>query len=196
MFLTCENRSWELDLNLGTKLRAVREQHGLTQRQLAKRAGITNASISLIESGRTNPLVGNLKRLLDGIPMSLAEFFAMEHPEEEAKNKVFFPAGELTEIGRDKISFQQVGFDLTKMAIQILHERYAPGADTGKILLRHEAEEGGIVISGKIEVTVGRQKRVLKAGDAYYFNSRIPHRFRNAGPEDCMIVSACTPPSV
>ena len=185
-----------MDLNLGTKLRAVREQHGLTQRQLAKRAGITNASISLIESGRTNPLVGNLKRLLDGIPMSLAEFFAMEDPEEAAKNKVFFPAGELAEIGRDKISFQQVGFDLTKMAIQILHERYAPGADTGKILLRHEAEEGGIVISGKIEVTVGRQKRVLKAGDAYYFNSRIPHRFRNAGPEDCMIVSACTPPSV
>ncbi len=185
-----------MDLNLGTKLRAVREQHGLTQRQLAKRVGITNASISLIESGRTNPLVGNLKRLLDGIPMSLAEFFAMEHPEEAAENKVFFPAGELAEIGRDKISFQQVGFDLTKMAIQILHERYAPGADTGKIPLRHEAEEGGIVISGKIEVTVGRQKRVLKAGDAYYFNSRIPHRFRNAGPEDCMIVSACTPPSV
>ena len=84
-----------MDLNLGTKLRAVREQHGLTQRQLAKRVGITNASISLIESGRTNPLVGNLKRLLDGIPMSLAEFFAMEHPEEAAENKVFFPAGEL-----------------------------------------------------------------------------------------------------
>jgi mannose-6-phosphate isomerase-like protein (cupin superfamily) len=35
----------------------------------------------------------------------------------------------------------------------------------------------------------------LEPGDAYYFDSRLPHRFRNVGEEECEVVSACTPPS-
>ena len=185
-----------MTLDIGPKLKAIREQQNLTQRQLAKKAGVTNASISLIESGRTNPSVGNLKRVLDGIPMSLAEFFAMDDPELTPEGKVFFPAEELVEIGRGKVSYRQVGGDLRGKALQILHERFAPGADSGKILLSHNSEEGGIVISGRMELTVGKQQRILEAGDAYYFDSHIRHRFRAVGDEECVIVSACSPPSV
>ena len=69
-----------MDASVGARLRMVRERHGLSQRELARRAGVTNATISLIESDRTNPSVGSLKRVLDGIPMGLAEFFALEMP--------------------------------------------------------------------------------------------------------------------
>jgi mannose-6-phosphate isomerase-like protein (cupin superfamily) len=79
--------------------------------------------------------------------------------------------------------------------VQILHERYAPGADSGKAMLRHDSEEGGVVISGRIELTVGERRRVLAPGEAYYFDSRQPHRFRNPFEEECIVVSACTPPS-
>ncbi len=61
-------------------------------------------------------------------------------------------------------------------------------------MLSHESEEGGIVLNGRIEITVGDQQRVLGPGDAYYFDSRVPHRFRNVGNEACEIISACTPP--
>jgi mannose-6-phosphate isomerase-like protein (cupin superfamily) len=63
------------------------------------------------------------------------------------------------------------------------------------MLLQHNAEEGGVIIRGALEVTVGTVTRVLKPGDAYYFNSNIPHRFRNVGDKECELVSACTPPS-
>ena len=62
-------------------------------------------------------------------------------------------------------------------------------------MLRHASEEGGVVQRGRLEVTVGDQRRVLGPGDAYYFNSRLPHRFRTVGEEVCEVVSACTPPS-
>lgn len=188
------NRVPGMSLNIGGRLRLVRQQHGLSQRELARRAGVTNATISLIESNGINPSVGSLKRVLDGIPMGLSEFFAFEVEEEEDR-KVFFPANELVEIGRGGISYRQVGVDLTGRALQILEERYAPGADTGKILLRHEGEEGAVVITGRLEVTVGDQKRTLGPGDAYQFDSRLPHRFRNTGDEPCLVISACTPPS-
>ena len=50
-----------------------------------------------------------------------------------------------------------------------------------------------MVVRGKVELTVGGQTRVLEAGDAYYFSSATPHRFRNVGREVCEIISASTP---
>ena len=181
-----------MQFDLGTRIRAVRKMHGLSQRRLAKRAGVTNGTISLIEQNKISPSVGSLKKVLDGIPMSLADFFSNEVV---PRGQIFFTAGELVELARGAVSYRQVGRDITSRALQILHERYAPGADTGEAMLRHEAEEGGVVVRGTLEVTVGDQRQVLGPGDAYYFDSRLPHRFRNIGDEECEVVSACAPPS-
>jgi mannose-6-phosphate isomerase-like protein (cupin superfamily) len=91
------------------------------------------------------------------------------------------------------MSFRQVG-DPRAHNLQILHERYEPGADTGETMLEHPSHEGGVVISGALEVTVGDKVRILQAGDAYLFDSRVPHRFRNISEKPCIVVSACTPP--
>jgi mannose-6-phosphate isomerase-like protein (cupin superfamily) len=133
--------------------------------------------------------------------MSLSEFFSTESA---SPSQMFFRASELPEInparafpnrtGARAISLRQVG-DSTRHTIQMLHERYAPGADTGPDPIRHEAEEAGVVIAGSIEITVGAQTETLGEGDAYIFDSSLPHRFRNTGDEECVIVSACTPPS-
>ncbi|MBP7339187.1 cupin domain-containing protein [Niveispirillum sp.] len=179
-------------LDIGGRLRHLREAAGLSQRMLAKRAGITNSTISLVESGRSNPSVGQLKRILDAIPIGLAEFFAMEWVRDESP---FHAAADLIEIGRGPISYRQVGRTMIGRQLQILSECYQPGADTGRIPLRHDGEEGGVVISGHLEVTVDGQKRVLGPGDAYSFGSNRPHRFRCIGDEPARVVSACTPPT-
>src|ERR1041384_3598619 len=88
-------------VDIGGRLRHLRMLHGLSQRALAKRAGVTNSTISLIESNGTNPSVGALKRILDGIPVGLAEFFALEP---ETRRKIFYRAEELTEVGKKPIS--------------------------------------------------------------------------------------------
>ncbi len=178
--------------DVGARLRAVRTLRGLSQRALAKRCGVANATISLIETGAISPSVGSLKRILDGIPMGLSEFFGLKLTDQE---QVFFNASELVEIGEGPISYRQILPDLTGRSLQILHERYQPRADTGRVLLAHEGHEGGIVIRGRLEVHVGNAHRVLGPGDAYYFDSRKPHRFRNVGNEVCEVVSACTPPT-
>ncbi|HXH04708.1 MAG TPA: cupin domain-containing protein [Candidatus Competibacteraceae bacterium] len=178
------------ELDVGTRLRLVRESRGLSQRELARRAGVTNGTISLIEQNKNSPSVASLKKVLDGIPMTLAEFFALDMPPRE---QIFFRADQLLEITRGQIVFRQVG-DMRGRNLQILHERYQPHADTGKAMLRHDSEEGGIILQGHIEITVGEERCVLGPGDAYYFDCRLPHRFRNVGEEVCELISACTPP--
>jgi len=180
----------ESGLDLGARLKFIRLQAGISQRELARRAGVTNATISLIESNQNSPSVASLRKVLSGIPMAMSDFFALEAPEQD---KVFFSAEELLPIAQGQVNFLQVG-DTRKHNLQILYERYKPGADTGKSMLQHESEEGGMVIEGEIELTVGERKKVLKKGDAYLFDSRVPHRFRNISTEECVVISACTPP--
>ena len=181
-----------MSLDVGTHLKAVRQMYGLSQRELAKRAGVTNGLISLIEQNRVSPSVSSLKRVLDGIPMALADFFTLDLA---GKPQVFFPKAELTDIGFGAVELRLVGGRLGKRSMSVLHERYASHADTGEEMLSHAGEEGGVVIKGRIELTVGVDSQVLEAGDAYYFKSSLPHRFRNPDRDECEIVSASSPPS-
>jgi len=179
--------------DIGTRLRRLRQVYGLTQRELARRAGVTNGAISLIEQNRVSPSISSLKKILDGVPLSLADFFTLDF---SAADSVFFTAAELSEIafGPD-ISMRMVGNRIKDRALQMLLETYQPGADTGEEMLRHNGEECGIVVTGTLLVTVGAQEKLLNPGDAYYFRSDTPHRFRNPGPEPCTLISANSPPS-
>ena len=179
-------------MDLGARLRFVRTARNLSQRELAKRTGVTNSTISLIESGDMNPSVGTLKRVLDGIPVTLGEFFSLVP---EGDEKIFYRANELLTFEQDGVVFRQVGAPSCRRTLQILREHYAFGADTGAAVYAHEGEEGGFVLQGRIEITVGERQEILEPGDAYHFDSRQPHRFRCLSSEGCEIISACTPPT-
>ena len=177
---------------VGERLRSLRHRHALSQRELARRSGVTNSMISLIEQNKTSPSVSLLKKILSGFPLSLADFFA--GVENDAPQPIFFAAHQQKIMSNSGIRFRQLGDRLSGRSMQIMHESYAPGADTGETMLTHESEEGGFIVRGRIEVTVGHQRTVLGPGDGYYFDSRLPHRFRNMGHEACELVSACSPP--
>lgn len=180
------------EVDIGSRLRRAREKAGLSQRVLAKRAGITNSTISLMESNGTNPSIGALKRVLDAMSVSLSDFFAMD---ETSHHQSFYRGPELTEIGKGLVSLRQVGRSMAGRRLQILSETWQPGADTGKISLTHEGEEGGVVVSGFLEITVDDERCILGPGDAYSIDSTRPHRLRCVGDEPARCISACTPPN-
>jgi transcriptional regulator with XRE-family HTH domain len=180
-------------MNVGKQLRAVRTAFGLSQRELAKRAGVTNGMISLIEQDRVSPSVGSLQKVLSAFPMTMAEFFTRDM---EGREEVVFRAEELPDVGTDNIHYRLVAAARRDRKMSILWESYEPDSDTGEDLLSHDGEEGGVVVEGQLELTVGGKTWVLGPGDAYYFDSRLPHRFRNTGDVRARIVSANAPPTI
>ena len=181
-----------MDQEIGRRLKDIRTRMRLSQRQLARQSGVANATISQIEAGKLNPTVSMLKRVLDGIPINLSEFFGDEF---ESESQVFFRTGELTEIADGGVSFMQVGANLHNKAVQMIKECYQPGAGTGRHAITHDGEECGIILCGRLRVSVGEQTAVLRAGEAYYFKSDQPHQFHNPGNEPCELISACSPPT-
>jgi transcriptional regulator with XRE-family HTH domain len=177
---------------IGPRLRRLRTRLRLSQRELARRAGVSNATISMIEADRVSPSVSALRQVLSALDVGVADFFAEA---EEPAGQIVYRADEFTEIAGGAVSYRQVGANLKGRALQMIHERYKPGAQSGAKMLSHEGEEAGLVIKGLLGLEVDGRRYELKAGDAYVFDSRKPHAFRNLGGEDLVVVSACTPPT-
>lgn len=184
----------------GQRLRTLREYFGLSQRQLAELAQVPNGLISMVETNKSSPSVSSLRKILGGLGITMSEFF---EPDAPTVDQVFFtpdqtrdltsPLFSTAQSSGGKVELRQVG-DARRFNLQILNETYEPGADTGEVMLEHFGSEGGVVVSGEIEVTVGAQSRVLKAGDSFLFSSSLPHRFRNISDRPAVMISACTPP--
>lgn len=179
-------------IDIGDRLKTIRQMYNLSQRELSRRAGVTNSTISLIEQNRVSPSVDNLKKVLEGFPMSLIDFFTMDMKPKQAS---FFSREDLVELSDGGSSLLLVGATRKERKLRVLHETYPPGGGSGDDMISHEGEEAGIITKGSIELTVGNEVRVLKEGEAYYIDSLIPHCFRNIGDEECQIVSAATPPN-
>src|SRR3974390_561792 len=120
-----------MDLDVGAKLRALRQLHGLSQRELAKRAGVTNGMISLIEQNRVSPTVSSIKKVLDGIPMGLAEFFALDLA---ATPAVFYPRAEQVTVSTSPFERQLLAASRTPRALSVVRDRLAPGAASSDAL--------------------------------------------------------------
>ncbi|MER8710239.1 cupin domain-containing protein [Mesorhizobium sp. M1088] len=178
---------------IGSKLRELRRRRDLGVRELASRSGLSHSTISLIERDRMSPSIDTLGAILDALGTTLTGFFS--DLQSSLPYSPFYASADLVEIGKiDTISYRVIGLDHPNRQLLLLHERYAPRADSGEEFT-HAAQEAGMVLSGTVEVTVGNQRRVLKPGDGYYFDSRLPHRFRNLHDGHSEILSAITPPT-
>lgn len=181
------------DLAIGVRLRTVREAAGLSQRELAKRAGVTNSTISLIEQESHAPSLASLHRILTALPISLADFFALPVSQ---KNALFYGAKDLAVVSRGDVDLRVLGSERRDKKLQLFIERYRPGAGTGDEPLVYEGETAVIVIKGIIEVEAEGEVHRITEGGGYQLFGRVPYRLRNAGRTVAVVACACTPPII
>ncbi|MCW8194155.1 helix-turn-helix domain-containing protein [Proteobacteria bacterium 005FR1] len=181
-----------MNSDVGARMLVLRKLNGWSQRQLAKRAGVPHSAISMIEHGQVSPSINSLQKVLDGVPMTLAEFFALDL---DMQIRVFFrheDISNLSESGITRASIQGKGGD---QAVCTVHEIYPPGSDTGEEPLINNGEMIGFISAGSLEVTIGGESELLKAGDGFHFERRRPHRFRNLGKKTAELVATLVPAS-
>jgi transcriptional regulator with XRE-family HTH domain len=189
------------DLSLGAKIRQHRKARSLTLTELAEQCDISPSFLSQIERDQANPSVATLHTIAEVFGLTLATFF-----EEPGRNNSYHPPTEISakvvRANQRKILIypgsgirnELLSPDLQR-DIQMMWVVIPPGADTGDVPLVHEGEECGFVLQGQVEVWVGDEHFLLGPGDAIYQSSTVPHRSRNVGPTDAIIVVAITPPS-
>jgi len=175
---------------VGSRLKALREDKGFSQRELARRAELTHTTIAAIEGGRIDPSLGTLRKILSACGVRMGDFF-----QQGVAPKAVLSREQVTTISSGGVHMRYVAPRIADRLLEITQELYDAGADTGEDLLTHEGQEGGIIIRGTFELTLGDAVHTLRPGDSYYFASTIPHRFRNVGTEQGEIINAASPPT-
>jgi transcriptional regulator with XRE-family HTH domain len=181
------------DLAVGARLRSLREKMGLSQRELAKRAGVTNTTISLIEQEAHAPSLASLHRILSAVLISMADFFALPASQQ---NAIFNSAADMMVVSRGAADLRVLAPERRDKSLQMFLERYEPGAGTGETPISHEGETAVVVIRGTVEVTVGEETHRIKAGGGYQLIGRQPYTLKNVGNVTAVVACACTPPMI
>lgn len=186
-------REGTMKLSVGQRLKQLRERAGASQRDLARRSGMSPASISAIELGKVSPSVESLKRLLDCLGETLADFFSVGA---QPKPLAFFGPDDLEEISLGLIHYRQLSGTPDRDSLQFVRATANPGSDTRSVTHQDYDAEIGYVLSGRIEVSIDEETRELGPGEGYVIRGHKRIRIRNASNEDCQYIFVSTIPAL
>ena len=176
-------------MNLGNKLKMMRQQLNLTQEELADRCELTKGYISQIENDLTSPSIETLLDILNALGSTLSDFFR-----EEKDEKIVFSKEEFIEKELDGVWMKWIIPNAQKNRIEPVLVEIAPQARTEEDI-PHEGEEFGYVLEGKIKVCLGNKKIAAKKGETFYYAAEKPHYLENAGKDKARVLWISTPPN-
>ena len=184
---------------IGARLREEREQRRISQRDLARRIGLSASLISQIETGQSKPSVGTLYAIVTELGMSLDRLFRPPDEESLPSGGEASPgrgagaghAGPAVHPGERRRIDLESGVRWERLTredaagVDFLFVVYdVGGASTAEdSLMRHLGREYGYVLSGRLGVQLGFETHELGPGDSIAFDSTHPHRLWNMGDE-------------
>lgn len=180
-----------MNLDLGKKIREVRNEKGISLSEMAEKTGYTKSFISQVEKNRTSPSISSLFRMIEVLGINPQEILH----EDGLSEKILVRKNE-REVYVHKKSKAKFEFLYTKnpgRKMEPIFMHLKPGGFSDSY--SHDGEEFGTIIKGVLELTVGDETYSLKEGDCVYFSSRIRHHWKNNGPEDVVALWVTTPPS-
>lgn len=173
--------SAESDNSIGGRLKRLREEHRYSMRKLGEMADVSASLISDAERGRSEPSISVLKRLSEALGTTLMYFFT---DPEKLEGRVI-RSDNRRSLGSHPpdASGSGIRFELASpeeaQAIEAIVGEYAVGATLGDEPVTHEGEEWGMVLEGRLKVSLGDEVHFLDPGDSIWFPSTTPHRMEN-----------------
>lgn len=180
-----------MELNIGAKIKSLRLQNNLTQKELADRCELSKGFISQLESNQTSPSLSTLEDILLTLGSSFREFFAGATAEKPVIRKEDMFIKEDPELGA---IIHWLVPNAQKKDMEAILMVLAPGGKSEEDL-PHLGEEFGYVLSGAITLTLGDKKFRARKGDSFSFKPETRHFIENTGRTEAGIVWVCTPPN-
>ncbi|NLC95471.1 MAG: cupin domain-containing protein [Bacilli bacterium] len=179
-------------MNIGSKIRQLRMENGLTQEELADRCELTKGFISQVEREMTSPSIATLQDILEALGTTLSEFFA----EEEDEKIVFTSEDFFEKYDEDyKMKIYWIVPNAQKNEMEPILVELEPGGLTYRHT-PHPGEEFGYVLDGEIELIYGKKKLLVKKGESFYIFPNKEHYIKNKSTnKTAKILWISTPPS-
>lgn len=175
---------------IGSRIKELRLENGLTQEELASRCELTKGFISQIERHLTSPSISTLTDILEVLGTTLGEFFS----EDQDDVYVFTPQDfyeKTNETLMHKIRW--IVPNAQKYEMEPIIIELEPGGASFEDK-PHSGEEFGYVLEGEIILRVGKKRYSIKAGDTFYYMTNKTHVIENQSKKKAVVLWVSTPP--
>jgi transcriptional regulator with XRE-family HTH domain len=169
---------------LGNKLRAAREERGLSQRELAKLASLSTNAISLIERDENSPSVSTLQSLATALNVKMSYFF----DDHEPTTVLHVRADQRPAIVSKGIRIEGLGGKLIRQEMDPFLVTLEPRSESGLRQVVHTGHELVYCLSGKVEYLIDGTIHHLECGDFLLFEAHLPHLWRNTTEDQAVIL--------
>lgn len=191
---------------LGRHLRGAREAQGIGLRELARRLDVSASFISQVENGRATPSVGTLYSIVNQLNLSLDVLFngslagaaggVRPRTNAVSQDLAATPSGPVVRANAREIVHLATKVSWGRLTaaqdpeVDFLYAVYEVGGAScdEDSLMRHAGHEYGLVLEGRLGLTIGFESWELEAGDSVSFPSTTPHRLWTVGDRDAKVV--------
>jgi transcriptional regulator with XRE-family HTH domain len=167
-----------VSVNIGERLRELREARNISMRSLASRSGLSANALSMIERGKASPSVSTLYKLAEALGISITSFFGSNS---ERKQVVFLKGDERTRVSFTRGVFEGLGGEQFVGRVEPFMLTLENSANSGSRAMSHSGHEFVFCLRGRLEYQVERQVYHLEAGDSLLFAAHLKHKWRNPG---------------
>lgn len=163
----------------------------MTLEDLARDSGLTRSYLSKIERGVSTPSIDSALRISKALGITVDRLFGQE----AGDDPVTIVRGNGKTAGDPTMHLSLVAGLKNNRAMRAFVVRPGRTARRGRIMSHHRGEELLFILTGQIEMHIGKRIEVLNPGDCVQFDSTIPHKLVALTDEtaSALIVVAATP---
>jgi len=181
-----------VETHVGIDIRSLRKTRGMTLSDLCEALGRSVGWLSQVERGQTDPSIPDLKSIAALFKVPVSFFFRHEDaPENERGWIVRSGARAMMGSLEDGLKEELLSPDISG-EFEMIRSVFAPGAKRDLMPAR-ETQDGGYVVSGELEMTIGGETYLLSRGDSFQFN-RQPYGWHNKSDEETVVIWIISPP--
>ncbi|WP_341229235.1 XRE family transcriptional regulator [Nocardioides salarius] len=162
---------------VGTRLRAARNDRGWTLDDLAERAGMSPSTLSRLESGKRQASLELLLPLTRQLGIRLDDLVSTQTPDPRVRRAPIRRQGMLI------VPLAPEGAPISTYKITY------PPVDSPPERRTHDGYEWLYVLSGRLRLLLGEQDLVLTRGEAAEFDTRTPHSMSAVGSRPAQVLS-------
>lgn len=159
-------------MEIGAKIRAIRNRKKITIAQMCEGTGLSKGFISNIENNNTSPSINTLNTIAAylKVPLTYLLLEKKQHMHVVRKEE------------RRSSSYNNLKIEhlASKGGLRTMIVEFPPGASIGEAH-SHEGEESHLVLQGKILAEQGEDSFVVEEGDSFSWNASVPHFVKNVG---------------
>jgi len=181
------------DLNLGQKIKSLRQRQGLSLAQVAEKAGLSEPLMAQIEGEVVAPPVATLLKISRALNVNIGYFFQDQDAEKRA---VIVPRNERKKVFRriheepSKVGYyyESLAYPKADKHMEPFHVTFEVKNKEDLIFFNHKGEEFIYVLDGQLEFNYEDQTYALGTGDSLYFDASLPHAFRAVGKKPALAI--------